>query len=274
MHARMERSGARNPKYDYTSPFVANQYLNQRFWQRATSRLKNLGILPGRDYFGVRVTEPHHDVTPHWHILAFVRPSAVKTFISVLKQYALAESPDEPGAARRRFDVKKEIGPNKGSAAGYIAKYISKNLDGHGVDADRETKLSGRERAERATAWARIWRIRQFQFFGVGSITPFRELYRLRRLPAALGETVAELWESAQEKNFGQYKLARDAREIRLSIAYEAAPSARYPWEEVRRLTGLRVGTKEWSGTLVTRTDRWRLRFRLPPGSVPLDPIQ
>lgn len=58
----------------------------------------------------------------------------------MLREYALLEDSNEPGAQQYRFKVEL-IHPNKGSAVGYIAKYISKNIDGFGLDSNLETKL-------------------------------------------------------------------------------------------------------------------------------------
>ncbi|WP_139601845.1 replication endonuclease, partial [Escherichia coli] len=43
--------------------------------------------------------------------------------IEIMRRYALKEDGDERGAARNRFQAKHL---NRGGAAGYIAKYISK----------------------------------------------------------------------------------------------------------------------------------------------------
>jgi len=79
MHARYAATGTANPAYDCTSPSGAQKYL-AKTWNRATSFLKNKGIRPGTDYFGVRIVEPHHDATPHWHLLVFVRANHTEAF--------------------------------------------------------------------------------------------------------------------------------------------------------------------------------------------------
>ena len=73
--------------------------------------------------------EPHHDGTPHWHLLLFVEPENKTKLLDIMKRYCFEEDADEKGAVDHRFEVVK-INPNKGSATGYIAKYISKNIDG------------------------------------------------------------------------------------------------------------------------------------------------
>ncbi|MFX9246739.1 replication endonuclease, partial [Acinetobacter baumannii] len=68
--------------------------------------------------YGLRVVEPHHDACPHWHVLVFVRPEHAEVFAALMRSYALADSPNEPGAATHRFTV-EYIDPAKGSAVGY-----------------------------------------------------------------------------------------------------------------------------------------------------------
>ena len=48
--------------------------------------LSHLGI----PIYGFRVCEPHHDGTPHWHLLLFMRPVDKWRVISALQHYALS----------------------------------------------------------------------------------------------------------------------------------------------------------------------------------------
>ncbi|WP_461552938.1 replication endonuclease [Sulfuriferula sp.] len=43
------------------------------------------------------VAEPHHDATPHWHMLLFVAPEQRDRFREIIRHYALQDSPDEEG---------------------------------------------------------------------------------------------------------------------------------------------------------------------------------
>ncbi|ECI1534526.1 replication endonuclease, partial [Salmonella enterica subsp. enterica serovar Typhimurium] len=124
----------------------------------------------GIHVFGFRVVEPHHDGTPHWHMLLFMRPQDVDTVRDILCYHARIEDSEElqtPSALKARFHV-EPIDPEKGSATGYIAKYISKNIDGFALDgeADEETGENLRDMAKAVSAWASRWRIRQFQQIG------------------------------------------------------------------------------------------------------------
>ncbi|MBU2987160.1 replication endonuclease [Saccharophagus degradans] len=144
-----------------------------KVWQLTRSAWKRNGI----EAFGMRVVEPHHDGTPHWHLLLFFPADLADKASEIFTKYALQEDGDEPGAALRRLQV-ETIDPSKGSATGYIAKYISKNIDGYGIDADLYG-LEAKDSAQRTEAWASTWGIRQFQQIGGASVTVWRELRRL-----------------------------------------------------------------------------------------------
>jgi Bacteriophage replication gene A protein (GPA) len=173
MHRSLSKYGIFNPKFDGTTARQANKHLC-RVGARVRASLHRQKITP----YGFRVVEPHHDGTPHWHILLFVPSHNVDDLISTYKKYALEDSPNEKGARKSRFKA-EIIDPNKGSAAGYVVKYISKNISGKGVGLDNYGNPAI-ESAERIVSWARDNRIRQFQQIGGPSVSIWRELRRLR----------------------------------------------------------------------------------------------
>ena len=167
-------------KYDGTTPKQAQAYLSTQ-WQKIRAKLNRKKI----EVYGFRVVEPHHDGCPHWHLLLFMDASVTGFVRSVLKSYALEVDGSEAGAEKHRFKAERILtgtNPKTGgeySAAGYIAKYISKAIDGYGVDFD----LFGNDAqaaSARIEAWASTWGIRQFQQIGGASVTVWRELRRLR----------------------------------------------------------------------------------------------
>ena len=79
MHS-VHNSGKPNDKYDGTTPKQAQSYLAVQ-WAKARSKLDKLNI----DYFGFRVVEPHHDGTPHWHLLVFMKPEQREEFCNTIK---------------------------------------------------------------------------------------------------------------------------------------------------------------------------------------------
>jgi hypothetical protein len=106
---------------------------------------------------------------------------AIETFKTVVRSIWLSEYGDEPGAREHRVDFRDDNGT--GTATGYIAKYISKNIDGEGAIGaaiDHETGHPVRENVVRVDAWASVHRIRQFQQIGGPCVGLWRELRRLR----------------------------------------------------------------------------------------------
>lgn len=136
--------------------------------------------------YGFRIAEPHHDGTPHHHFLAWIPDNRQHDAARIMARYALAEDGHEAGALLYRCKVVHLSG--KGGAAAYVAKYVSKNIDGHGVGVDLEGSDAVAS-SERVEAWAATWGIRQFQQFGGPCVGVWRECRRVD--PAAATGAVA-----------------------------------------------------------------------------------
>lgn len=255
-HGVLEKSGARNPKYqDDLTPNDGQLYL-RKVWARIRAALARVGVA----LYGFRIAEPHHDGCPHWHMLLFVQPFsrsrswALSRVKRLFKRYAWAEDRGEPGCFARRVEL-MDIDWSKGDAAGYIAKYVGKNIDDEHVGehyADGETvgvDLAGDEvikPCQRVEAWAARWGIRQFQQIGGAPVTVWRELRRvktetLKRSPAYLQEA----WNAAQKTEtkaacFATYLRAQGGvavgRDYRVRIAQRES--------EIRGRYGLAMGVK------------------------------
>lgn len=198
--------GHRNTKWQGASPRESQKYLNT-IWQRIRAELARQEI----GAFGLRVAEAHHDATPHWHGLLFTLPEHQEALRNVMQRYATAEDADElttKHGIQPRFDF-KPIDHERGTATGYIVKYVSKNIDGYALDNERDDE-SGRplrDMAQHATAWAFTWGIRQFQFLGGVPVSVYRELRRLGNQQAAdqVNPLFAEIHAAADAGDWGWF---------------------------------------------------------------------
>jgi len=215
-HPVHKRKGLpQNVKWDGSSPRDAQKWLC-RIWAQVRAVLDRRGA----QVYGFRIAEPHHDGTPHWHLLLFMAPKYAGLVRQVIHDYArgfrrprwkfsrtkgwyiqnntgvcwLDCDGGERGADKYRTDC-VVIDPKRGSATGYIAKYVAKNIDGAHVDIDHETGDLGTSSAERVEAWASTWRIRQFQQIGGPSVTMYRELRRIK------DDHWVESWTKADQLN-------------------------------------------------------------------------
>ena len=173
-HARLSADGSRNPRYaEGVTPRDAQMHL-VKAWAKCRAALHRRGVR----LYGFRIAEPHHDGCPHWHVLVFTDPACIEQARALVKKYFLDQhDSNEPGAAQQRCRFVR-IEPGKGSAVGYVAKYVAKSIDGYAL----ETDLLGNPAviaAERVEAWASTWGIRQFQQLGGPPVGPWRELRRM-----------------------------------------------------------------------------------------------
>jgi len=174
-------------------PDVGQQYL-AKIWThtRADLARKKIG------YYGLRVAEPQHDGTPHWHMLLFCESRQATELERIITKHALKDSPNEPGAQEHRCKF-EPIDKQKGSATGYIAKYIAKNIDGKHVGTDLEG-MPAKDSVQRVAAWAAVWGIRQFQQLGGPTVTVWRELRRLAKLGADAPSFVLDAHAAANKR--------------------------------------------------------------------------
>ncbi|WP_427192602.1 replication endonuclease [Serratia marcescens] len=239
------RHGHHNGKWSGALPNETQLYFTS-LWEKIRAKLgrKDLG------YFGTRVTEAHHDGTPHWHMLLFVRPEDRAEILGIFDDYATREDPGELTSERARkarfhYEV---IDKTKGSATGYIAKYISKNIDGYALDGllDDETGKPMQESARAISAWASLWGIRQFQFLGSVPVTPWRELRQLNDHATAMGLSVecAAVHDAANRPDWAAYVMAQGGpfvKRANLTVRpwYEPREQPNDYGEVVKRIRGV-----------------------------------
>lgn len=217
---RARKNGRPNPRWEGATPRDGQRELC-RVWARARAAWKRLGF----EAYGFRIAEPHHDGTPHWHLLLFGDAGQWPAALDALRRYAMAEAPDEAGAAEHRLTV-VEIDPGQGTAAGYVAKYVAKSVDGRREDgesigADLDARADATVTSERVVAWASRWGIRQFTQIGGPSVTIWRELRRIAEAqPVPELETPREAADAGAWAPFvesqGGPAVARHARPLRL----------------------------------------------------------
>ena len=253
------KAGGANAMYAGATPRDAQAYLC-RVW----ARTRALWHAAGLALYGLRVAEPHHDGCPHWHILLFAPAPTLLAALAIFRGQAMADSPDEPGAADARFKA-VAIDRAQGSAVGYVAKYLAKGLTTDGALSAYDLDWYGNDAAtavERIRAWATLWGIRQYQFFGMPSVGPWRELRRLR--DGMPGGPHAAAWTAADAGNWGAYMIAQDRAPLGLWRAWDASPG-RYGDPRGWRTLGVECAGAEFA----TRAYSWRAAAKIGVGLPP-----
>lgn len=247
--------------WNFSSPKDTQAYLCKQFAKiRASLARKN--IKP----FGFRVVEPHHDGTPHWHLLLFMPKVAVQTVRDTFRRYALEVDGNEQGANEHRFKF-EPIDWEKGSATGYIAKYVAKNIDGYACDEDKdmETGESLKNMSKNVSAWAAKWRIRQFQQLGGSPVTVWRELRRQAGKAVEGDELLTQLVEAADRGDWAEYCLLQGQgkptvkrEELQARTLYEDRAPNQYG-EVSKKIIGFYHQQLEKVRKVLTRTKNYKL---------------
>lgn len=167
------------------SPKAAQGYIS-RVWSRARAAWKRRGLIVA----GLRTAEPHHDGCPHWHLIVYGPARDLRFARRLLRVYALRDTPGEPGALRHRFNYMKAKEGTYGAA--YAAKYISKNINGAGLEGERDSETGAKVSSAviSVDAWAAQWGIRQFQFFGMPAVGIWRALRKIEGPFAVVGSAL------------------------------------------------------------------------------------
>ncbi|HHZ6813356.1 TPA: replication endonuclease [Citrobacter freundii] len=259
------KAGYRNRKWNGASPSDTQSYLTG-LWARIRAKLHREEIR----IFGIRVAEPHHDGTPHWHMLMFMLPEDVERVRFIIRDYAWEEDRHElrsDKAKKARFHA-EAIDPERGSATGYVAKYISKNIDGYALDGeiDDESGELLKEAAPAVSAWAARWHIRQFQFIGGAPVTVYRELRRLADTETAHGLSIefAAVHDAADAGDWAGYVNAQGGPFVRrddlqVRTLYEPRAEFNQYGEETVCIRGV-YDSAVGSGTpILTRLTQWKI---------------
>lgn len=233
-----------------------------RIWSLMRTAFKDNDL----EVYGMRVVEPHHDGTPHWHMMLFCKPGQRKAINEIMRRYALKEDGHEKGAAKQRFESRHL---NQGGAAGYIAKYIAKNIDGYALDGqlDHDTGKPLKDTAAAVTAWASTWRIPQFKPIGLPTMGAYRELRKLPRgvsIASEFDDRVEAARVAADEGDFERYIIAqsganmpRDAQAVR--VARKVTDEVNDYEEDIERVVGIYAPHLGAHRVHVTRTAEWRI---------------
>ncbi|HDD9242786.1 TPA: replication endonuclease, partial [Escherichia coli] len=281
-HATTE-NGHPNPKWNGATMRDSSDYLVNTFFAAVRKKLNRDGLR----WYGIRTVEPHHDGTVHWHMMVFAHPEEIDSIVAITRDIAIQEDRHELGDdITPRFKAEYVDG-SKGTPTSYIATYIGKNLDSRAVDGidpktgkprvDHETGKSMAESVERAIGWARLHRVRQFQFFGIPSRQVWRELRRLASqmarnpegpqrlkddaMDAVLAAADAGCFATYIEKQGGVLVPRKD---YLIRTAYDLADELNDYGEQSVQIYGIWSPLIGESSRVCTHPDNWKLVRRKP----------
>jgi hypothetical protein len=271
---RVSERGRRVAAWNGTTPREVQDYL-MKCWARVRAKWQRLALLI--QPYGFRVCEPHHDGTPHWHMVLFCGGDDEQSIKDSIYTEFIKISPEERGAKKYRVTF-IEIDASRGGAAGYLAKYIAKNIDGYSLDDgvvhDEKQSESLKSGAARVLAWASRWGIRQFQQIGGPSVTVWRELRRISEVDESQGELFERARIAADKGQWVDFFQAQGGASVGRSnhrISTQKTDAEGAYGEKIQKVVGLRcVDGARRDGLVVrdvvrfyaTRLRTWLVRKR------------
>ncbi|EAY4676054.1 replication endonuclease [Salmonella enterica subsp. enterica serovar Rubislaw] len=263
-HAWLE-TGRRNRKWNGASPRETQHYFTRTFKNFSTA-------LTRRDIhiFGMHITESHHDGTPHWHGILFVRREQEETLREVFESYANAEncSAHRPGKPPARSQLMiKPVDRRMGSPTAYITKHICRNLEGCAPGGrDKETGRPWTELARHSAAWASLWGIKQFRFTGGPPVSVWRELRKLsdQKQADSVSPVFGELHHAAGAGDWAAYTrlqggLPTARKNLTMRTWYQAASEPDECGQYVAIIKGVYLPGSN-KAPVVTRTRKWKVK--------------
>lgn len=245
----MKKNGVPCAYWDGSSPRVAHQFL-EAIWKKVRSALSEVPI------YGTRVVEPHHDATPHWHIIMYLNEQDRERVIATFNKYAKKITGLDVNKLVHTVSVKNE------AIIHYLMKYMASSLPGV-ADCNAKDDTTGEKytaMAERAKSWASLWGIRQFQHFGLPEIGVWRECRRIRSMSITveLGAAAEAVRHAADTSDFADYIRAQGGAGLKrseriLQIVREQSPYENL-WGETTTITvGIKCPTSATGKILRTR---------------------
>ena len=125
----------------------------------------------GLRWYGVRVAEPHHDGTVHWHLLCFMRKKDRRAITALLRKFAIREDREELGnntgprfkselitrAKERRQATSRNISVRTLTGVVWLARSARKRVNLCVITLNTLMRAS-------------LHRVQQFRFFGIPGV--------------------------------------------------------------------------------------------------------
>ncbi|WP_410689176.1 replication endonuclease [Citrobacter braakii] len=179
------------------TPKQAHDYL-QKAWTKARSALSGIAC------YGTRFVEPHHDSTPHWHLLIYTPQDNDSKVTSTINKYfsQIFDSSSLDGIV----DIKPVTNE---AILHYMMKFLASSFPGV-ADEKATNDKTGKPiscEAKNAKLWSSQWGIRRFQHFGLPEIGVWRECRKVRshNITHELGHAAEAVRHAADHGDFQRY---------------------------------------------------------------------